>query len=260
MLNMKSSYRTILSRFALLATIAASPLFITDVQAFGGKPGGPFSNGSYFPDDGTFSAVLRATDLVGTLQFSTSSSGSSGTAVVFDEGTQYIGNSSGVMNPSSKEITVHFQASSVGQGQQSQTYSEGSTTTISSSPYFFYENTTTVQTGDTTTYQYFDSSFCTGQATCKTKNDFPNQKFSGTGTTDFKKLVSDGSANFPFVSATTYKDVTISGVRISSTETEFKSVDVRPPSVSVTSIIKGTTLETVDIDNTDPANIDNTNP
>ena len=247
MLNMKSSYRTILSRFALLATIAASPLFITDVQAFGGKPGGPFSNGSYFPDDGTFSAVLRATDLVGTLQFSTSSSGSSGTAVVFDEGTQYIGNSSGVMNPSSKEITVHFQASSVGQGQQSQTYSE---VTQDVTPL------TNFRTTVSSTYQYFDSSFCTGQATCKTKNDFPNQKFSGTGTTDFKNLVSDGGGNSPFVSATKYKDVTISGVRISSTETEFSSVVVRPPSVSVTSI----TTETVDIDNTDPANIDNTNP
>ena len=237
---MKSSSRTILFRLALLATLAASPLLMTDAQAFGGKPGGPFSNGTYFPNDGTFSAVLRSDDLVGTLQFSTSSSSvSSGTAVVYDEGTQYIGNSSGVLNPSSNEITVHFQASLVGQGQQTQTYSEIITET---------DALNDTKTTRSSTYQYFDSSFCTGQATCKTKNDFPNQKFSGTGRTDFKKLVSDGNANSPFVSATTYKDVTVTGVRLSNAATAFSSVDVRPPSVSVTSI----TTETVNIDRTIP--------
>ena len=237
---MKSSSRTILSRFALLATIAASPLLMTDAQAFGGKPGGPFSNGTYVPHDGTFSAVLRSDDLVGTLQFSTSSSSvSSGTAVVYDEGTQYIGNSSGVLNPSSNEITVHFQASLVGQGQQTQTYTEITTEN---------DTLTDSRTTRSSTYQYFDSSFCTGQATCKTKNDFPNQKFSGTGRTDFKKLVSDGNANSAFVSATTYKDVTVTGVRLSNAATAFSSVAVRPPSVSVTSI----TTETVNIDRTIP--------
>ena len=240
---MKSSSRTILSRFALLATIAASPLLMTDAQAFGGKPGGPFSNGTYFPNDGTFSAVLRATDLVGTLQFSTSSSSvSSGTAVVYNEGTHYYGNSSGAFNPSSKEITVQFQASSEGQGQQSFTYQEtiqvdNTTTTIDPETGQSTSVTeTTILDGNSTTYSYFDSSFCTGQVTCKTKNDFPNQKFSGTGTTDFKNLVTDENANAPFVSPTTYKDVTVTGVRLSNTATAFTSVDVRPPTVSVTSI------------------------
>jgi hypothetical protein len=240
---MKSSSRTILSRFTLLATIAASPLLMTDAQAFGGKPGGPFSNGTYFPTDGTFSAVLRATDLVGTLQFSTSSSSvSSGTAVVYNEGTHYYGNSSGAFNPSSKEITVQFQASSEGQGQQSFTYQEtiqvdNTTTTIDPETGQSTSVTeTTILDGNSTTYSYFDSSFCSGQATCKTKNDFPNQKFSGIGTTDFKNLVADGAANAPFVSPTTYKDVTVTGVRLSNTATAFASVEVRPPTVSVTSI------------------------
>jgi len=229
---MKSSSRTILSRFALLATLAASPLLMTDAQAFGGKPGGPFGNGSYFPNTGTFSAVLRAPDLVGTLQFSTSdSSVSSGTAVVYFEGTQYYGNSSGTFNPSSNEITVQFQASSVGQGQRSFTRSEIIRNVNS------LTGESTFVTGASSTYQYFDSFFCTGQATCKTKNDFPNQKFSGTGRTDFKNLVADGGANAPFVSDTTFKDVTISGVRLTNTPTAFNSVDVQPPSVSVTSMI-----------------------
>ena len=232
---MKSSSRTILSRLALLATLAASPLLVTNAQAFGGKPGGPFSNGTYFPNDGTFSAVLRSTDLVGTLQFSTSSSSvSSGTAVVYDEGTHYYGNSSGAINPSESEITVQFQASSVGQGQQTFTREEiiRNTDPLTGS--------ITFTTGPSSTYQYFDSSFCTGQVTCKTKNDFPNQKFSGTGTTDFKHLVADGNANAPFVSPTTFKDVTVTGVRLSNTATAFTSADVRPPSVAVTSIITET--------------------
>ena len=233
---MKSSSRTILSRFALLATIAASPLLMTDAQAFGGKPGGPFSNGTYFPNDGTFSAVLRGTDLVGTLQFSTSSSSvSSGTAVVYDEGTQYYGNSSGAFNPSSKEITVQFQASSQGQGQGTYTFSE-------TQSYYIDENGEFVvppaSTTTTKTYNYFDSSFCSGQATCKTKNDFPNQKFSGTGKTDFKNLIADGTGDIPSVSETTYKDVTISGVRLTNTATTFNTIEVRPPSVSVSSINK----------------------
>ena len=242
---MKSSSRTILSRFALLATIAASPLLMTDAQAFGGKPGGPFSNGTYFPNDGTFSAVLRGTDLVGTLQFSTSSSSvSSGTAVVYDEGTQYFGNSSGASNPSSKEITVQFQASSEGQGQQSFTYQEtekviNNTTTVDpETGQITTVTTTSILDGDSTTGSYFDSSFCTGQATCKTKNDFPNQKFSGTGRTCFKKLDTQGNANYPFLPEPEYKDVTVTGVRLSNTATTFSSVDVRPPSVSVTSIFK----------------------
>ncbi|NBS53264.1 MAG: hypothetical protein EBS96_11775, partial [Spartobacteria bacterium] len=133
---MKSSSRTIPSRFALLALLAASPFMLNDAQAFGGKPGGPFSNGTYFPNDGTFSAVLRAEDLIGTLQFSTSSSSaSSGVATIYNEGDIYIGNSSGVVNPSSNEITVQFQASSEGQGKQTFLYQEtnqvtNTTTTI----------------------------------------------------------------------------------------------------------------------------------
>jgi hypothetical protein len=127
------------------------------VQAFGGPPGGPFGNGSYFPNDGTFSAVVRGTNLTGTLQFSTtegsgpSSStstttsgegagggtaaasttstsgtggvGSTGIANIYYNGRTYNGNSQGSLNPESSAMTVMFQANSAGQGEQTRTVS-----------------------------------------------------------------------------------------------------------------------------------------
>lgn len=126
-------------------------------HAFGGPPGGPFSNGSYFPNDGTFSAVVRGTNLTGTLQFSTtegpgpSSSastttsgegagggtvaasttstagtggvGSTGIANIYYNGRTYTGNSQGSYNAESSGMSVSFQADSAGQGEQSRTLS-----------------------------------------------------------------------------------------------------------------------------------------
>ncbi|MFM8981986.1 MAG: hypothetical protein ACKOLA_03605, partial [Spartobacteria bacterium] len=58
--------------YSLLFTILTLGLFSSyEAMAFGGRPGGPFSNGSYFPNDGTISAVVRGTNLTGTLQFCT---------------------------------------------------------------------------------------------------------------------------------------------------------------------------------------------
>jgi hypothetical protein len=64
----------------LLTTLTLGISFFTstDASAFGGPPGGPFSNGSYFPNDGTFSAVIRGKNndgvaIMGTIQFSTTS-------------------------------------------------------------------------------------------------------------------------------------------------------------------------------------------
>ena len=125
-------------------------------HAFGGPPGGPFSNGSYFPNDGTFSAVVRGTNLTGTLQFSTTEGagpaaptdstttsaegfgvtvdqttstagtggvGSTGIANIYYNGRTYTGNSQGSCNAESSGMSVSFQADSAGQGEQSRTLS-----------------------------------------------------------------------------------------------------------------------------------------
>ena len=125
-------------------------------HAFGGPPGGPFSNGSYFPNDGTFSAVVRGTNLTGTLQFSTTEGagpaaptdstttsaegfgvtvsqttstegsggvGSTGIANIYYNGRTYTGNSQGSYNAESSGMSVFLQANSAGQGEQSRTLS-----------------------------------------------------------------------------------------------------------------------------------------
>ena len=224
---MKSSSRTILSRFALLATIAASPLLMTDAQAFGGKPGGPFSNGSYFPNDGTFSAVLRAADLIGTLQFSTSSSSAStGTAVIYNEGDTYIGNSSGAFNAGAKSIAVTFQADVKGQGQQE--------ATVQKEIYNTVNGTTTRETTDFRKIGYFDSLNCNGYADCKTSNDFPTQKFSGTGSAVFQNIIYPGDS--PEFNASEPKEFSVSGVRLSNSASQFSTKEITPPYVNEFSI------------------------
>ena len=231
---MNSSSRTILSRLALLATLALTPLLMTDAHAFGGKPGGPFSNGTYFPNEGTFSAVLRAENLIGTLQFSTSSSSaSSGVATIYNDGDTYIGNSSGSFDPSSNKIDVTFQASIPGQGQQTISVQTPVTTQVTT---FVTTNgtVTPVQTQQTefmTTREilYYDSLYCNGSANCKTSNDLPNQKFSGFGQAEFQTLIFTG--NTPFLDSVT-KDISVSGVRLSNSAAQFATADIIPPSVN----------------------------
>ena len=122
-----------------------------EARAFGGAPGGPFSNGSYFPNDGTFSAVVRGENLSGTVQFSTTSGagpsgsvsqsssttslgslsvsnttstsstggvGSTGIATIYYDGNTYFGNSQGAYNPQASTMAVTFQADVQGQGEQ----------------------------------------------------------------------------------------------------------------------------------------------
>ena len=236
---MNSSSRTILSRLALLATLALTPLLMTDAHAFGGKPGGPFSNGTYFPNEGTFSAVLRAENLIGTLQFSTSSSSaSSGVATIYNDGDTYIGNSSGSFDPSSNKIDVTFQASIPGQGQQTISVQTPVTTQVTT---FVTTNgtVTPVQTQQTqfmTTREilYYDSLYCNGSANCKTSNDLPNQKFSGFGQVEFQLL--DFTTNTPFLDSVT-KDISVSGVRLSNSAAQFATADIIPPSVNEFSVL-----------------------
>lgn len=237
---MKSSSRTILSRIALLATMTASPLWMTTAHAFGGKPGGPYSNGTYFPNEGTFSAVLRAEDFIGTVQFSTSSSSaSSGVATIYNEGDTYIGNSSGSYDPSSNDIAVMFQASAPGQGEQSISVQTPVTTKVTTLVTTANGTVTPVETEQTvfaTTRKilYYDSLYCNGSANCKTANDFPNQKFSGNGQAEFQSLIFTGTT--PFLDAVD-KKITVSGVRLSNTETQFVTTSVTPPSVNEFSVL-----------------------
>ncbi|MEN9469274.1 MAG: hypothetical protein RL630_1007 [Verrucomicrobiota bacterium] len=229
-----------------------------EASAFGGPPGGPFSNGSYFPNDGTFSAVVRGENLTGTLQFSTSQGegptpssveqsgdttittsglggvGSTGVATIYFDGDTYQGNSQGALNSEASTMTVNFQADVQGQGEQTIQVQTPVTT--------FGTSTTngTVTVTEDTTFQttreilYFDSLYLNGAANCKTSNAFPNQKFQGDGEAEFQQLVFTGDT--PFLDAVTLP-ISVTGVRLSSTATSFNVSNVRPPSVNEFSVL-----------------------
>jgi hypothetical protein len=219
----------------LASTIAAGFLLTTstEVLAFGGPPGGPFSNGSYFPNDGTFSAVVRGENLTGTLQFSTTSvggAGSTGVSNIYYDGDSYQGNSQGAFNPQASTMTVSFQADAQGQGEQSIQVSKQVTNTTT-------ENGTTTTSISTIPYReisYFDAFYLNGEANCKTSNSFPNQKFEGNGNAEFQQLVFTG--NTPFLDAVVIP-ITVTGVRLSNTGAIFNTSDVRPPSVTESSVL-----------------------
>jgi len=235
---MKSSK---LARIALTVagTVCCLPLLLSTAHAFGGAPGGPFSNGSYFPNDGTFSAVITGEDMIGTIQFSTTSaSASTGVSTIYNQGNTYLGNSSGIIDPSRNTMAVTFQGSIPGQGQQEINVQTPVTTQVTT---FVTTNgtVTPVQTESTTfqntrTILYFDSLYCNGAATCKTSNAYPNQKFQGNGQVEFQNLVFTG--NTPFLDAVD-KNITVSGVRISDIATVFNSSTITPPSVNEFSVL-----------------------
>jgi len=240
-------------------------------MAFGGPPGGPFSNGSYFPNDGTFSAVVRGENLTGTLQFCTTEGsgptpssitdttlgigssaktisvqssgsggvGSTGVATIFFDGDTYDGNSQGSVNGQAATMTVNFQAGVQGQGQQTIEVQTPVTTQVTTQVVGASGTVTPVQTEQTefqVTRQilYFDSLYLNGAANCKTSNAFPNQKFEGSGEAEFQQLIFTG--NTPFLDAVTLP-ISVTGVRLSNTATSFNTSNVQAPSVNEFSVL-----------------------
>jgi hypothetical protein len=207
----------------------------SEAFAFGGPPGGPFSNGSYFPNDGTFSAVVRGENLTGTLQFSTSSNASStGVASIYYDGDSYLGNSQGASNPVDSTMTVNFQADAEGQGQQRIQVRTPVTTLGTSTTNGTVTNTATTTFQTTREILYFDSLYLNGAAECKTSNAFPNQKFEGAGEAELQYYVFSG--NTPVLDAVRIP-LSVTGVRLSNTSSTFATAEVRPPSVNEFSVL-----------------------
>ena len=119
-------------------------------------------------------------------------------------------------------MMVNFQAQLEGQGQQSITVGKEVQNTSTTNG--------TTQTATTTipyqTFLYFDSSYLSGYASCKTSNSFPNQKFSGSGNASL--LTIDFTSNTPVFTPINFT-ISVSGVRLSNTSSTFASVNVRPP-------------------------------
>ena len=226
----------------LIASLVAMLQFASapEAHAFGGAPGGPFSNGSYFSNNGTFSAVVRGENLSGTVQYSTTSGsgetrvGSTGVSTIYYDGDTYLGNSQGAYNPQASTMAVNFQADVQGQGQNSISVQTPVTTFGTSTSNGVVTNTSTTTFQTTTQILYFDSLYLNGYAECKVANAFPNQKFSGSGEAEFQQLNFSGAT--PFLDAVSIP-ISVSGVRLSNTSSTFATADVRPPSVNEFSVL-----------------------
>jgi hypothetical protein len=217
-------------------------------RAFGGSPGGPFSNGSYFPNEGTFSAIVRGENLSGTVQFSTTSgsgetgTGSTGVSSIYYNGDSYNGNSQGAYNPQSSEMSVTFQAGAQGQGEQQFDVSTivdlGDQIEITYNPDGSIASETVTPQREVTpqsTVTYFDSLILNGSANCKASNAFPNQKISGNGEAQFQFLITN-SGSAPILEALNIP-ISVSGVRLSNTASTFNTSEIRPPSVNEVTIL-----------------------
>lgn len=233
--------------FAAFISLAS----ISQVHAFGGPAGGPFTNGSYFPNDGTFSAVVRGENLSGTVQFSTTSgsgetgAGSSGVSTIYYNGDTYLGNSQGAYDPQSSSMAVTFQVGAQGQGEQQFDISTivdlgdtiETTTTVNPDGTVVTVETKTPnkQITPEKTITYFDSLYLNGSVVCKTANAFPNQKFSGSGMAEFQNL-NTTLGNTPFLDVVEIP-ISISGIRLSNAASTFTTSNVRPPSVNEVTIL-----------------------
>lgn len=200
---------------------------------FGGAPGGPFGNGQYFPNDGTFTAVVRGLNLVGTVYFSTSStggSGSTGVATIYYNGESFRGNSQGSYNPSASTMAVNFQAAAQGTGENTiEVTNDGAVDPITDA---------VIIPPSASEVTYFDSQTVDGVAQCRVSNAFPNQIFEGNGQASFRELLFNGYT--PILADPVKIPINVSGVRIANTPVDYTQTDVRPPSVSESSTIAPT--------------------
>ncbi len=148
----------LVTAFLLIALLAFSPKSHAGAS---NKSGSPFGNGTYFPNSGTFSAIMRSTNaFLGITQFTasgtnTSSSNTVGLATVYAGGQQYQGSSFGTVSGSTIACVY-------GLGFTSQTNVIAGTNSAS-----------TVIT--------LTNTFCGGQFSGSLYNSYPTQSFNATG-------------------------------------------------------------------------------
>jgi len=240
---------------AALATLMAAS-FASDLHAgASNKNGNPFGNGSFFSNTGTFSAVVRGSNLSGTVYFSTgtdsnsaSTNSSSGSSEIVYEGYTYIGNSQAAWNPSSSAISGQLNGGQLLSGTNtSQVVSSLPPTIIEKVTNTIVTNTTVDPfTGATnssasniiTTNQVVigsigkntinDALYMSGNFLGKVNNSYPNQTFSAYGNVIQQQIASQ-TAGDPATVASVTVPIAVSGVRISDEITSFATISNSVP-------------------------------
>jgi hypothetical protein len=167
-----------ISRFPSLAIllIGSALAVAPSLHAGGGnKNGNPYGNGSFFPNNGTFTGVIRGTNLGGITQFSTSTtnslSTSQGSAFIYIYGFSYSSGVAANLDPAANTINAYFSPAAQTNG---------------------------------------GTNINAGGFLGTLKNSFPNQTFSGDGYISYIDLVIDPTGNT--ISQTPIK---VNGVRVS---------------------------------------------
>jgi hypothetical protein len=247
----------------------------SETLAFGGAPGGPFSSGSYFPNDGTFSAVVRGENLTGTLQFSTTEGsgptggavsttdkydwgfgfgeastttrqeasggiGSTGVATIYYDGDSFTGNSQGAPNGVESTLTVNFQAAIVGQGEKKIEVKTPVTTSETT-------NVINPLTGQVTPVQTTQTEFVPTREIHYYDSLYLNGFAECKTSNKFPNQKFEGSGeaelqflvftgNTPFPEAVNVP-ISITGVRLSNASQAFNTQNIRTPSVNEFSVL-----------------------
>ncbi len=189
--------------FANLTLLLAAIFFLPASQLQAGasnKSGNPYGNGTFFPDGGSYTAVVRgANGFLGSMQITTSSSTTatnltatnSGIATIYAYGEQFTGNAFGVVS--------------------------GSTIAVTYNGYYPLNLYATVETPATlnapATYDtkvYSVSNTVSGQFSATLQNSYPNQVFSGTGQANATLYILTNAVNNPLVQVVTTINVSYS--------------------------------------------------
>lgn len=210
----KTSFAITSALTALLVPILTSPV----AMASAGSNGDPFSNGSFFPDSGTFQATIRGKNLSGVTVFSTSSDGpGNGQFTVFANGNTYIGNTNAAINGHNVAATLEASIPQSGEGEISSvinsqfgliarevTYGGTETTTNTSSTSTTTPDQVTTVAGGTTTTTNTNSTTTPDQVTTVT----------GGTTTNTQTTVTPDQ-----VTSTTDQSTTVTGEQTVTTNT-----------------------------------------
>lgn len=195
----------------ILALIFTGMIFIPVTQLQAGasnKSGNPYGNGTFFPNNGTFSAIERSSNgFLGVLQFSTTSTNSSpntvtnnpGIATIYADGQQFTGSAFGSLNGSTIAATyIAFYGFSV-LLPSADFNTNGTVSSVS------YNNQGL-------------TNICSGQFSANLYNNYPTQNFTGNGVTGLviKTLVIATNFISSIRDSNVFYNTTVSGSRLTT--------------------------------------------
>ena len=133
--------RLLKSVWGVLLVLAMTPFGTPAYGSARPANGNPFSNGTFWPSEGTFQAIMRGKNLTGVATFSTVGTGiediaASGGGIfsVFFDGITYVGNVNSAIDVNSGQIAATFEASIPGQKAAASTIVDSQFGLISNEP------------------------------------------------------------------------------------------------------------------------------